>query len=377
MKPLTSSLLLAILALMGAGLVQVYSSSYIFATESFGDGLYFFNRQLMFSGLALVAMITVAQIPLAWIEKWGWAVWVTAAFGILLTFVPGLGVKVGGAARWIQLPFGVRFEPSEVLKFSFSFLFAAMLVRQENVLRHFKWWALAAMIIVPLFLLLKQPDFGSFAIIICVGVGLLFAFGLKRRYIAAAVAIMLPAFYFLVMRVPYRRNRVLAFLDPWADPEQKGFQVIQSMLSFHSGGMTGTGLGQGQGKLFFLPEAHTDFTLAVFGEELGFVGFTLLLFLYLFVILRGFQISLKCEKPYLRALSIGITMTFALSIFINAGVVMGLLPTKGLTLPFFSYGGSSLVTLCLMLGVLLNIEGSIEDENEALRNPFMRSRMHS
>lgn len=284
---------------------------------------------------------------------------------------------MGGAARWIQLPFGVRFEPSEVLKFSFSFLFAAMLVRQENVLRHFKWWALAAMIIVPLFLLLKQPDFGSFAIIICVGVGLLFAFGLKRRYIAAAVAIMLPAFYFLVMRVPYRRNRVLAFLDPWADPEQKGFQVIQSMLSFHSGGMTGTGLGQGQGKLFFLPEAHTDFTLAVFGEELGFVGFTLLLFLYLFVILRGFQISLKCEKPYLRALSIGITMTFALSIFINAGVVMGLLPTKGLTLPFFSYGGSSLVTLCLMLGVLLNIEGSIEDENEALRNPFMRSRMHS
>ncbi len=377
MKPLTSSLLLAILALMGAGLVQVYSSSYIFATESFGDGLYFFNRQLMFSGLALVAMITVAQIPLAWIEKWGWAVWVTAAFGIILTFVPGLGVKVGGAARWIQLPFGVRFEPSEVLKFSFSFLFAAMLVRQENVLRHFKWWALAAMIVVPLFLLLKQPDFGSFAIIICVGVGLLFAFGLKRRYIAAAVAIILPAFYFLVMRVPYRRNRVLAFLDPWADPEQKGFQVIQSMLSFHSGGMTGTGLGQGQGKLFFLPEAHTDFTLAVFGEELGFVGFTLLLFLYLFVILRGFQISLKCEKPYLRALSIGITMTFALSIFINAGVVMGLLPTKGLTLPFFSYGGSSLVTLCLMLGVLLNIEGSIEDENEALRNPFMRSRMHS
>lgn len=377
MKPLTSSLLLAILALMGAGLVQVYSSSYIFATESFGDGLYFFNRQLMFSGLALVAMIAVAQIPLKWIENWGWVLWIGAALGILLTFVPGLGVKVGGAARWIQLPFGVRFEPSEVLKFSFSFLFAAILVRQENVLRHFKWWAIAGMLIAPLFLLLKQPDFGSFAIIVCVGVGLLFAFGLKRRYIAMAVAIIIPAFYFLVMRVPYRRNRVLAFLDPWSDPEQKGFQVIQSMLSFHSGGMTGAGLGQGQGKLFFLPEAHTDFTLAVFGEELGFVGFALLLFLYLFVILRGFQISLKCEKPYLRALSIGITMTFALSIFINAGVVMGLLPTKGLTLPFFSYGGSSLVTLCLMLGVLLNIEGSLEEDNEALRNPFMRSRMHS
>ena len=375
MRPVTSSLLLAILALMGAGLVQVYSSSYIFATESFGNGLYFFNRQLIFSVIALVGMIAAAQMPLKWIEKWGWVLWLGAAAGIMLTFVPGLGVKVGGAARWIQLPMGLRFEPSEVLKFSFSFLFATLLVRQQSVLRNIKWWALLALIVVPLVLLLKQPDFGSFAIIVCVSLALLFAFGLKRRYIAAAVAVVLPAFYFLVMRVPYRRNRVLAFLDPWSDPEQKGFQVIQSMLSFHSGGMTGSGLGQGQGKLFFLPEAHTDFTLAVLGEEMGFVGFAILLSLYLFVILRGFQISLKCEKPFLRALAIGITMTFALSIFINAGVVMGLLPTKGLTLPFFSYGGSSLVTLCVMLGVLLNIERAVDEGSagtDSAQNPFLR-----
>lgn len=375
MRPLTSSLLLAILALMGAGLVQVYSSSYIFATESFGDGLYFFSRQLIFSAIALVVMISAAQMPIRWIEKWSWVVWVGAGLGIVLTFVPGLGVRVGGAARWIQLPLGVRFEPSEVLKFSFSFLFASLLVRQENVLRHFKWWALVLMVLAPLVLLLKQPDFGSFAIIVCVSVGLLFAFGLKRRYIAIAIGIIVPAFYMLVMRVPYRRARVLAFLDPWADPEQKGFQVIQSMLSFHSGGMTGSGLGQGQGKLFFLPEAHTDFTLAVFGEELGFVGFAVLLSLYLFIILRGFQIALKSENTFFRALSLGITMTFALSIFINAGVVMGLLPTKGLTLPFFSYGGSSLVTLCLMLGVLLNIERSLDENSEhPSQNPFLRSK---
>jgi cell division protein FtsW len=358
---------------MGAGLVQVYSSSYIFATESFGDGLYFFNRQLLFSGVALVGMIATAQMPLKWIEKWGWALWVGASLGVLVTFVPGLSVKVGGAARWIQLPLGIRLEPSEILKFSFSFLFAALLVREENALGKLRWWALLPLVAVPLMLLLKQPDFGSFAIIVCVSLGLLFAFGLKRRYIFAAVSVVLPAFYFLVMRVPYRRARVLAFLDPWSDPEQKGFQVIQSMLSFHSGGMTGSGLGQGQGKLFFLPEAHTDFTLAVLGEELGFVGFTILLSLYLFVILRGFQISLKCERPFFRALSIGIIMTFALSIFINAGVVMGLLPTKGLTLPFFSYGGSSLVTLCLMLGVLLNIERNINDNSLGqAQNPFFR-----
>jgi cell division protein FtsW len=181
----------------------------------------------------------------------------------------------------------------------------------------------------------------------------------------------MPAFYLLVMRVPYRRDRVLGFLDPWADPEQKGFQVIQSMLSFHSGGITGAGLGQGQGKLFFLPEAHTDFTLAVFGEEMGYVGFLCLLTLYGYVVLRGFQISLKCESIFRKALALGISMTFGLSVFINAGVVMGLLPTKGLTLPFLSYGGSSIVTLCFMFGLLLNLERHLLEEP---KNPFLRSR---
>jgi cell division protein FtsW len=180
---------------------------------------------------------------------------------------------------------------------------------------------------------------------------------------------MVPAFYLLVMRVPYRRARVLAFMDPWADPEQKGFQVIQSMLSFHSGGVTGAGLGQGQGKLFFLPEAHTDFTLAVMGEEIGFIGVVLVLALYGYVVMRGFQIAIRCENPFRKALALGISMTFALSIFINCGVVMGLLPTKGLTLPFLSYGGSSLMTLCLMFGLLLNIEKNLIQENQS---PFRR-----
>lgn len=359
---------------MGAGLVQVYSASYIFATESFGDGLHFFQRQLIFSGIAVVALMVSSTISLKWIERWGWLLWIAASIGVVLTLVPGLGVKVGGATRWLQLPLGLRFEPSELLKFAATFVFATLLVKNESVLQKWKWWAIAPLLILPMLFLLKQPDFGSFAIITCVCVGLLFAFGLKRRYIFAATTVILPLFYFLVMRVPYRRDRILAFLDPWSDPEQKGFQVIQSMMSFHSGGLTGTGLGQGQGKLFFLPEAHTDFTLAVFGEELGFLGFCLLLSLYLFVILRGFQISLKTENLFLRATALGITMTFALSIFINAGVVMGMLPTKGLTLPFFSYGGSSLVTICFMMGILLNIEKSIEETmSKASYNPFFRS----
>ncbi len=371
-KHLSSPLLLAILTLMGVGLVQVYSSSYIFATESFGNGLFFFTRQLMFSVVAFAALLAAAQIPIRWIEKWGWTLWLIGAFGVVATFVPGLGVKAGGASRWIQLPMGLRFEPSEILKFSFTLLFASLLARQDNLLGKFKWWGLLLLICLPLVLVLKQPDFGSFAIITCVGVGLLFAFGLKWRYIVTAVMVMVPAFYMLVMRVPYRRARVLAFLDPWSDPEQKGFQVIQSMLSFHSGGITGAGLGQGQGKLFFLPEAHTDFTLAVFGEEMGFIGFLIVLALYGYVALRGFQIASRCEQPFRKALALGVSMTFALSVFINAGVVMGLLPTKGLTLPFLSYGGSSLVTLCFMFGLLLNVEKNLLEEPA---NPFLRSRV--
>jgi cell division protein FtsW len=273
-----------------------------------------------------------------------------------------LGIRVGGAIRWIQLPFGVRFEPAELLKISFSVWFASLLCRPENFLGRVKWHWLLAATALPLLILLKQPDFGSFAIVLMVGLGLLFAFGLQWKYIAVAMGVLTPAFYMLVMMVPYRRARVLAFLDPWKDQETKGFQVIQSMLSFHSGGLTGAGLGKGQGKLFFLPEAHTDFTLAVFGEEMGFIGFFLILALYGFVVVRGIQIAVKAPNTFKKTLALGLSMTFALSVFINAGVVMGLLPTKGLTLPFLSYGGSSLVAFCFMFGLILNIENSFEHD---------------
>jgi len=360
LRYLSSSLFLSIIALIGIGLVQVYSSSFIFAIESYGDGLYFFKKQLVFALISVVTLIATIHIPFKYIEKFGWLLWVGAATLVLATFIPGVGVRVGGAIRWIQLPFGLRFEPGELLKVSFSLLFASLICRQQNILAKLKWPLLVALVLVPMGLLLKQPDFGSFAIILMVGVGLLFAFGLRWRYIAAAATVVLPAVYFLVMAVPYRRARVMAFMDPWADPAARGFQVIQSMLSFHSGGLTGTGIGQGQGKLFFLPEAHTDFTLAVFGEEMGFVGFLIILMIYGFVVMRGIQIAVKVEEPFKKSMVLGLTLSFALSVFINAGVVMGLLPTKGLTLPFLSYGGSSLIVLCFMFGLILNVENSVE-----------------
>lgn len=361
-KALSSSLLLAILSLLGIGLVQVYSSSYMFATESYGDGLYFFKRQAIFAAIALMVLLGTLSIPMHVIQKWGWTLWAAGTLLVAATFVPGLGIRVGGALRWLQFPFGFRFEPGELLKIAFSFLFATLMIREESLLKKWPWYLLFLFVVVPLIILLKQPDFGSFAIIMIVGLALLLGFGLRWKFVAIALAFVLPAFYFLVMTVPYRRARVLAFLDPWSDPAAKGFQVIQSMLSFHSGGLTGVGLGQGQGKLFFLPEAHTDFTMAVLGEEMGFVGFVAVLLLYGFVVTRGVQIALKAQDTFKRSLALGLSVTFGISVFINCGVVMGLLPTKGLTMPFLSYGGSSLVVLCFMFGILLNIENSLQDD---------------
>ncbi len=354
----TSSLFLSLIALFGIGLMQVYSSSYIFATEQYGDGLYFFKRQLMFTFASLAVLIVTAQLPFKFIKEWSWALWPVSVVMLLATFIPHVGVRVGGALRWIQLPMGFRFEPSELVKIAFCFLFASLVCRSENFLRNVKWGWIFLFILGPLAILNIQHDFGSLVIITLVAVALLFTFGLNLKWLIAAGFAMIPLFYFAIWSYPYRRARIEAFLDPWSDPAKKGFQVIQSMLSVHSGGLTGVGLGQGQGKLFFLPEAHTDFTMAVFFEEMGFMGVLGILALYGFVVFKAFQIAIAVKDVFKKTLVLGLISTFALSVFINIGVVMGLVPTKGLTMPFMSYGGSSLLVLSFLFGMILNIEMS-------------------
>jgi cell division protein FtsW len=349
------SLILVTLLLMGIGLVQVYSASFIYATEVFNNGHYFFIRQMGFSVGALVVLLGLMRIPYSYIEKWGYLLWVLGCVGVAATFVPGLGVRVGGGLRWLQFPLGLRFEPSELLKIGYPLILAKFFADRQNA--NWKGWGWRAIaLILPLVLLMKQPDFGSFFICVFTLFCMFFVFGLNWAFVISGAVVAVPAFYFFVYQVPYRWARVLTFLDPWADPTRKGFQVIQSMISFHSGGWTGVGLGQGQGKLFFLPEAHTDFTLAILGEEMGFTGLFILFCLYGFVVLRAFQIAARCKDTYAQAAAMGISIVLGVSIFINSGVAMGLLPTKGLTLPLISYGGSSLLASCLALGLLLNID---------------------
>lgn len=364
-----TGLWLAAFALLGLGVVQVYTSSYIFAIESRGDGLFFVKRQFLFAGIAFTLMGAIAFTPWRWIERFGWMLWPLAGFGVLLTHIPGLGVRAGGAARWINLPGSNVFEPAELVKVALPLFLATMIAKRSNdgdsefgipFLSKLKplprQLAMAALLALPLALVLKQPDFGTFAIASATIFAVLFVFGLPWIWIVSTAAIAAPAFYVLVMRVPYRRARVLTFLDPWSVSDSKGFQVIQSMLSLRTGGLTGTGLGEGQGKLFFLPEAHTDFTLAVLGEEMGFFGVVLLLSLYGFCLLRAFRLASRTEDAFRRALATGLASVFGLSVFVNVGVAMGLLPTKGLTLPFLSYGGSSAVMSGVLFGLLLALE---------------------
>ncbi len=360
-----SPTLLVLIVLMGIGLIQIFSASFIFASETYQDGFYFLKKQLLFTLVGVALMVAGAKIPLRAIERWSFLLWPLGILFLVLTLIPGIGVKVGGAHRWLSMPGGFRFEPSEMMKVSFCLFVSSLFVRQSLWLKKVPVIVILLVLLIPFFLLHRQPDFGSIAILSLIGFGVLFAFGLSTKLITLLGSLMGVLFYFLVMRVPYRRDRVMAFFDPWSDPEQKGFQSIQSMLTFHSGGIFGTGLGQGQGKLFFLPEAHTDFTLAVFGEEWGFVGFVVLLSLYGYLTYRCLSLSVRTQNLWQRVYCLSASIYFAISVFINMGVVLGMLPTKGLTLPFLSYGGSSLVSFCLLFGVVLNIESSLESSSEA------------
>lgn len=356
---LDRGILLCVLFLMGLGLVQIYSSSYILATENFQDGFMYFRKQLLFSFIGLTVLFSFALMPTKFLLRWGWVIWIVAIIGVIMTYVPGLSVKAGGAHRWIRLPGDLRFEPTELLRVTFPFILSFWVKRfAEGKWGLATWWAQLFFMMGALVLVLKQPDFGTVVISTVLIMSLLFVYGLPWRMIAIMLVCAIPVFYVLVMREGYRRARLEAFLDPWSDPGEKGFQVIQSLLSFFSGGFSGVGLGQGQGKLFFLPEAHTDFTLSVLAEETGFIGFFMIMMVYGFLIFRGFQIALRAKKNQTESqvVALGLTVVLALSVLINVGVVLGMLPTKGLTLPFLSYGGSSLLSMCMAFGCLLNIE---------------------
>ena len=352
------NIFLAVFFLAGLGLVQVCSSSYIFALEKYGSGLYFFKKQLLFTLIGFAAFFAVARLPWHYNRHLGALVWFGSVVGLVLTLIPQIGVSVGGSSRWLRTPFSFRLQPSEFFKITTPFAIAYLgVLRSHWPLQKNLFWLIPLFCFgFPLFILGFQPDFGSLALTLFVCFGSLFMLGLGWGRSFAFLAALAAGGAGLTLAREYRTDRVKAFLNPWEDPFGAGFQTLQSLLGVHAGGLFGVGAGKGQSKLFFLPEAHTDFTFAVLAEEVGFIGLCLVFFVYGFLIFNSFQLAMKISDLGQKTVAFGLTLVFSLSFFIHCAVNLGLAPTKGLALPFLSYGGSALVSVFLLFGWLLSLE---------------------
>lgn len=342
------------------GLLMVYSSSYIFAQERSGDGFAFIKKQLIFAAMGFSGMIAMMRVPYRKWAQWTYPIAIASILLLILVLIPGIGAKVGGAQRWLRLG-PLNFQPAEIAKFAMILFVARQLEKKQDSIRRFVPGVLAPLTLplVTMGLLLLQPDFGSVVMIGGVIFLLMFLGGVPKRFLASMMLLGGAAAAILVLSTPYRRARLMTFIDPWQDPMGKGFQVLQSMLGLHNGSFWGVGLGNGKEKLFYLPEAHNDFIFAVIGEELGFLGVAGVVIVFSYFIYRGLKIASVCYEKrndvFGATLATGITLALGLQGFVNMGVVLGLLPTKGLTLPFISYGGSALFIDLLAIGVLLSI----------------------
>ncbi|WP_305044200.1 putative lipid II flippase FtsW [Geoalkalibacter sp.] len=351
----TTILLLAVV-LTCFGVVMVYSSSSIMAAKRFGDDFFFLKRQGIFAVAGFALMAAAMYIDYRFWRRLTVVVMTVAVILLVVVLIPGVGANVGGASRWLRLP-GFSVQPAELAKLAMVFYLAHSLARKKDKMKSFKLGFLPYMLVLGclLGLLLLQPDLGSAMVIAGVSMAMLMVGGARLSYLFSVALLALPVLYMAIMQVDYRRRRILAFLDPWEDPYNTGFQIIQSWTAFGLGGVLGKGLGEGQQKLFYLPEAHTDFIFSVVGEELGFIGVLIVAAMFLVLCLRGLRIAQQASDDYGRHLAFGLTFLIGLGAFINMGVVLGLLPTKGLALPLLSYGGTSLLTTLFAIGVLLNI----------------------
>lgn len=354
-------ILLMAVALTCFGVVMVYSASSIMAAKKYHDSFFFLKRQGVFCLLGFGVMYLAMTTDYHFWRKAAIPVMIGCLVLLVLVLIPGIGGSAGGASRWIRFP-GFSLQPAEVAKIALILYMAYSLEKKQDKVRFFSSGFLPYMVVLAVMigLLMIQPDMGSSMTLAAVAIVMLFAAGTRLSYIFSMFLMALPILYFLVMNVEYRRRRIMSFMDPWQDPMSSGFQIIQSWLAFGKGGLVGQGLGEGQQKLFYLPEAHTDFILSVVGEELGFVGVLVISAMFFLLVLRSIRVALYAEDNFGRYLAFGIAILLGLEAFINMGVVTGLLPTKGLALPFISYGGSSLIISLLAVGILLNVSSRMK-----------------
>jgi cell division protein FtsW len=357
------SLAWAALLLAALGLVMVYSASIATAESNRYTGnspAWFLARHAVFLGIALVAALMVFLVPA---RAWQQAAPILFAGGVALlvaVLVPGLGREVNGARRWLALPL-FSLQPSEIVKLGAVLYAADYTVRRHAVLKSFRKGLLPmlAVMLVVSWLLLREPDFGALVVIAASAFALLFLGGMSARHFLALLGMLAVGFVVLVLASPYRMHRIFGYMDPWSEPFGRGYQLSHALIAFGRGEWFGVGLGASVEKLHYLPEAHTDFLLAVLAEELGFAGVLLVIVLFAWIVARAFAIGRQAssrERHFAALAAQGIGIWLGLQAFINMGVNMGLLPTKGLTLPLMSYGGSGLVVNFIALAILLRID---------------------
>lgn len=359
------SLLLVIAALIGFGLVMVASSSIGLADRQYGNPLHFLIRQLVYAAIGLVVAYVVYEIPMRFWETAGVTLLLMTFLLLLLVILPGVGKTVNGATRWVDLGVMVV-QTSEIAKVLMVLYMAGYIVRHGDSVRETLAGFVKPLVIVGLLtaLLLRQPDYGAAVVILLVTMGMLFLGGVRLGQFVMLFAAVGTIFAILALTSPYRMQRLTSFLNPWADPFDSGFQLSQSLIAIGSGSWFGLGLGSSVQKLFYLPEAHNDFMFAILAEELGLVGVISILLLFVIAVWRCFAIGATAEKAghfFGAYLSYGIGLWIGIQAFVNMGVNMGVLPTKGLTLPFMSAGGSSMIAMCVAIGLMLRVHREIHD----------------
>ncbi|RMD99227.1 MAG: putative lipid II flippase FtsW [Deltaproteobacteria bacterium] len=353
---LEERLLLSTIVLVAFGLVMVLSSSFILAERNLGDGYAYFKKQLLFVAMGLALILLVRRIPYELYARLVYPLTFGAILLLCALYLPGFGLRINGARRWLDFGF-FRFQPSEAAKIAMIVYLAHSLTKKADRRHTFTYGFLSHLLLpgVMLLFIIEEPDFGSVMIMSLVAGVMLFAGGVRIRYLLAAGVAVTPAIVYLVMAEGYRLRRILVFLDPFKDPLGDGYQIIHSLMSFAAGGTFGVGLGAGQQKLFFLPDPHTDFIFAIIGEELGLLGVLFVLLLFIAFIRNGLRVARWAPDPFAGHLAFGLTILIGIEAFVNMGVTLSLLPTKGLPLPFISYGGSSMLMSLLAVGILAGI----------------------
>ncbi|MFZ0133069.1 MAG: putative lipid II flippase FtsW [Desulfobacterales bacterium] len=352
-------LLFPVLFLVGIGVVMVYSASSAIAHENYDDGYLFLKRQAIFALAGAALLIVCRHVPYRWYRPFTYPLLAVAFLLLAAVHIPGFGFEAGGSTRWLRLG-PITFQPSELARVILIMYLAYSMDRKQAQIKAFSIGYVPHMAVLALFmaLIITQPDFGSVVILAAITWIMLFVGGVRITYLAMTVAMLVPAAYYVLIHAAYRLKRLMSFLDPWQYPSAEGYQIIHSMMAFGTGGLWGTGVGKGYQKLFYLPEPHTDFIFSVIGEELGLVGVVIILGLYGIILWRGIGIARNATDTYGSFLATGLTVGIVLQVCVNMAVALGLLPTKGLTLPFLSYGGTSLLVNMAAVGILMNISST-------------------